>query len=367
MKKYKLLLGILILICILLIGCTKKDSNVIQNSTTEETSETQLPEPVSIRLGFAGDMNLDESWATTLYLNEQENGIYDCISPNLMQELQNFDLFMLNNEFTYSDRGSPLPNKLYTFRAKPERVDILKQMGVDLVLLANNHVYDYGNEAFEDTLSTLTSAGIPYVGAGRNVEEASNILYYTYENTTISYVAATRAEKYIMTPEADENSPGVVRTYDSTRFLELVREAKANSDYCIANVHWGTEDSHNVVGYQTDLGHALIDAGADAVIGTHPHVLQGIELYNGKPIAYSLGNFWFNDEDMYTGVLELTLDVTNSALTGIRFLPCTQYNCYTNYPTDFAGKQEILEFMESISFSVTFDENGNVENLVVPE
>ena len=105
-------------------------------------------------------------------MSAQENGIYDCISPELVEIMRDADLMCLNNEFTYSTGGSPLPGKAYTFRALPERVEVLDQLGVDAVTLANNHVYDYGKEALLDTFTILEEAQIPYFGAGRTLEEA---------------------------------------------------------------------------------------------------------------------------------------------------------------------------------------------------
>ena len=99
-------------------------------------------EPYDFTIAFAGDINLDENWATTQHLNASPNGIYDCISPELIEEMQSADIMCLNNEFTYSTQGSPMAGKAYTFRAAPERVEILKTLGVDVVKLANNHIYD---------------------------------------------------------------------------------------------------------------------------------------------------------------------------------------------------------------------------------
>ena len=140
--------------------------------------EMELAEPNSedtsfdFTICFAGDINLDENWGTTQFMDMQENGIYDCISPELVQAMQTADIMCLNNEFTYSTNGTPLPGKAYTFRALPERVEILEQLGVDAVTLANNHVYDYGKEALLDTFATLENTDIPYFGAGRTLSDA---------------------------------------------------------------------------------------------------------------------------------------------------------------------------------------------------
>lgn len=104
------------------------------------------------------------------------------------------DIFYLNHEYCISDRGEPLEGKLYTFRAKPERMGLLKEMGTDLVSLANNHIYDYGRDAMMDTVDLLDQAGIPYVGGGRNSEEARRPVYFVVNGMKIGFVAATNAE-----------------------------------------------------------------------------------------------------------------------------------------------------------------------------
>lgn len=144
---------------------------------------------------FAGDINLDENWDTTLFLDQQPDGIYGCISPELVEAMCEADIMCLNNEFTYSAGGAPLPGKAYTFRADPRRVEVLEQLGVDAVTLANNHVYDYGAEALLDTFAVLEEAGVPYFGAGRTLDEAMKPLYLEVEGKTIALVGASRAEK----------------------------------------------------------------------------------------------------------------------------------------------------------------------------
>lgn len=335
---------------------------------TENQTGNMKEEPFTLRLGFAGDMNLDESWATTQALDARENGIYDCIDPALIEELNGLDVFMVNNEFTYSDRGTPTANKKYTFRAKPERVEVLQTLGTDIVLLANNHVFDYGADAFVDTLSVLEEAGIPYVGAGRNLEEACKPYCFEWDGIKIAYVAATRAEKYKLTPEATADTPGVLRCYDPERFLQVIEEAASQADYVVASVHFGTEYEAMADDAQRELAYAMIDAGADAVIGSHAHVIQGMEFYQGKPIIYNLGNFWFNGKELYSCVveLELSVDVQREGEEGavsleeVLFLPCTQYDCYTRWEQSGELRDEILSYEESISFGIEIDAEGRV-------
>ena len=196
---------------------------------SRDDSRSEPTESFDFTLCFAGDINLDENWDTTLFLEEQPEGIYDCISAELVEAMQAADVMCLNNEFTYSTGGSPLPGKAYTFRADPEQVEVLRQLGVDVVTLANNHVYDYGKEALLDTFAVLEQAGVPYFGAGRTLEDAMAPLYLEVEGKTIALVAASRAEKNKMTPQATDTEPGILRCYDTELFLQAIREGDRKS------------------------------------------------------------------------------------------------------------------------------------------
>lgn len=322
------------------------------SSSAEKTAD----DTETVTLGFAGDINFAEGWPTTEKMDAQPDGILDCFSPDCIDTMRGFDLFMLNNEFTYSTRGSEVP-KTYHFRSNPSRVENLKKLGVDLVLLANNHVFDYGTDALTDTLDTLAKAGIPEVGAGRNLEEAATPYYARINGRTIAYVAATKAEQYesaIHTQAATDTQPGVLACYDPSRFLEEIREADANSDFVVASVHWGLEYDEHYSDDQRALAEQMVAAGADAVIGSHTHCLQGINLIDGAPVFYSLGNFWFNEKPLYSGMARISLRVPEDrtqpvTLTETAFLPCTQYDLHTDLVTDPDQKQTILDHIAGLS------------------
>lgn len=312
-------------------------------------------------LCFAGDINLDENWGTTQYMSGQENGIYDCISPELVEVMMAADVMCLNNEFTYSTGGAPLPGKAYTFRALPERVEVLHQLGVDAVTLANNHVYDYGKEALLDTFAVLEDAEIPYFGAGRTLEEAMEPLYLEIEGRVVALVGASRAEKNKMTPQATDTEPGILRCYDTELFLQAIREAKTHADFCIAFVHWGTEYSFELEQVQSDIGKEYLDAGADAVIGAHSHCLQGMEYYDGKPIIYSLGNYWFNEKTLDTMLLQLHFfgDGQETKLE-VQVIPAVQAGYRTTYAAEREEQRRIYDFLEEISVNVEISDEGAV-------
>lgn len=332
---------------------TEDSLEIVCNIGTAENA------PYDFTVAFAGDINLDENWVSTRHLDASPNGIYDCISPELIDEMRDADIMCLNNEFTYSRQGSPMQGKAYTFRAAPERVEILKTLGVDVVKLANNHIYDYGEAAFLDTLDVLDSAGIAHMGAGRNLNEALKPVYKEIDGKTVAFVAASRAEKNIMTPEASADRPGILRCYDTARFKEVIKEARNHADFVIAYVHWGTEYSFKLEGVQRSTGKEYIDAGADAVIGAHSHCLQGMEYYNGKPILYSLGNYWFNEKTLDTALVKLHFYGNGSGgRLDIQVIPAIQSGCETHIAKEEAKKQRIFKFLESISVNAGFTEDG---------
>lgn len=369
-------IGIILVLSMTLAGCGSKSQNkqVVESIVQEETiSEEVISEEIvyeeeedsyDITLGFAGDVNFAEDWCTMQFYNQQENGIYDCISKELIEEMNAVDIMWINNEFTYSTQGTPMDGKMYTFRANPERVEILKQMGVDVAGLANNHIYDYGKDAFLDTLDTLSDAGILYGGAGKNLEEAMEPVYFSLEGKTIAFVAASRAEKNKMTPQATQDSPGILRCYDTKLFVQEIKEARKNADFVIACVHWGTEYSTQLEEVQMSTAREYLDAGADAIIGAHTHCLQGFEYYDGKPIVYSLGNYWFNEKTLDTMFLKLHITgEDNESKIEVQVIPATQSDYQTVYSQSEEERERIYQYLEEISVNVEIDENGRVEQV----
>lgn len=311
------------------------------DSDAEEESES---DDGTVTLGFAGDINLDERWAIMQHMRHKGKGISGCIDPKLIRYMRQDDYMILNNEFSFSNRGSAMKGKTYTFRAPKKNVKILKQLGVDAVSLANNHTYDYGKTAFFDTMSVLKRAGIKYTGAGKNIKEAKKPVYLHCKGKTIAVVAATRAEKNVMTPGAGKKSPGVFRTYNDRAYVRAIRRAKKKADCVIAFVHWGTEYSTVLEAAQKQQAKDYINAGADVVVGAHTHCLQGVGYYKGKPIFYSLGNYWFNSRKLYTTLLQLKIK-PNGKLEA-RMLPCRQSGCETKLLT---GKREVRKFVRHVN------------------
>ncbi|HKL99799.1 MAG TPA: CapA family protein [Mobilitalea sp.] len=325
-----------------------KDSNV--DTITQDRNDKS-----PIILAFAGDINFDEDSKPVARYDAENNGILGCLSPELIDEMNRADIMMLNNEFAYSLRGTETPNKSYTFRADPKRVDILKEMGVDIVSLANNHTLDFGMDALYDTFTTLENAEIDYVGAGINLDRAKSAVYYTLGDMKIAYLAASRVV-FAMDWYANDTRAGMIGTYDPTLLLAEIKEAEKNSDFVVVYVHWGVEKTNYPVDYQRTLARQYIDAGADAVIGCHPHVMQGFEYYNGKPIAYSLGNYWFNNSTRETALMKLYIDSDGS--TKVQLVPAMSKGTFTYLLQEKEERDTYFEFMEEISYEVEFDEDG---------
>lgn len=335
-------------------------SNVSSEASEMPSEASSEPEPEPFTVAITGDICLADNWKVMQKAKEREIDPIDCISPELITKMRDADLCLVNNEFCYSSRGERFPEKAYTFRAQPTNVNILHQMGVDLAGLANNHVYDYGEEAFLDTLDTLKDADIPYIGAGRTANEAFSPYYAEINGVTVAFLAASRAEKHYMTPITDNDYHGIAGIYDwcDDRFVEEIRKADKVADVVIAYVHWGTEYSTVLQESQKTLAREYIDAGADVIVGTHPHILQGIEFYNDVPVIYSLGNFWFNLEDIDTVLLELEFTGTDCS---VHLVPAVQRDGKTTTVEGTDEGRRIFDHLESISADIEITDDGYVK------
>lgn len=319
----------------------------------------------SCTLLFSGDLSMADDIATTTYMLEQPDKLKGCFSSDLLQKMLDADVFEINNEFAYTTRGTPIPGKAFTFRGNPEKAKYLKDIGVDVVSLANNHVFDYGVDGIMDTFATLDSVGMPYVGAGKNIEEAEKPVYFIAGGRKIALVAATQIERsYNYTKEATDTTPGVLKTLDPEKYISVISDAKKNSDIVIAIVHWGTEGNSYYGTDQTVLAKKFIDAGADAVIGGHTHCLQGIEIIDDIPVYYSLGNFWFSSTmnmpaGYDTGLAELKIN--NDGTITPSFIPCHFSNGITSLVTDEEQKAAIFQKIEKYSNTTEIDDSGTIK------
>lgn len=309
---------------------------------------------------FAGDILLDDGYAMMSNFRARGSSLEDTFSPSLLEKMRSADVFMLNNEFTFTTNGAPLEGKQYTFRAKPENVSFFNDLGVDVVSLANNHAFDFGEISIIDTMETLKNAGIEYVGAGADIDEAMKPVYIIANGVKIAIVSATQIERNGSpdTKEATQTSAGVLRCMDPAKLLSVIEEAKANSDFTILYIHWGTESQEDTDWLQNDQAPLYADAGVDLIIGDHSHCLQRLDAVNGVPVIYSLGNYWFNSKTQNTCLVEVS--IKDKKMEYFKFIPCLQSDCRT-IELEGEKREEMLSYMRSISPNVTIDSDGYVD------
>lgn len=322
-------------------------------------------EPQPVRLLFSGDIYLSDHVLNAYDRAGDISGVLDDGYRSLIGEA---DYFAANQEFPFSSRGQQAPDKQYTFRLPESRVSLMNEIGVDLVTLANNHALDFGTDALLDTVSTLDQAGILHVGAGTDSEAARQPAIVDVNGVRVGFIGASRVIP-VASWTAGASSPGMLTAYDPALLVQTIQETRPLCDYLVVLIHWGVERAEMPVDHQTSLGRQCIDAGADLVVGSHPHVLQGIEYYRGKPIVYSLGNFIFGSSIPRTALLEVSLTPQETSSdasqdspqdASLTLHPGTSSGGFTRMVTEPAKKEEFFQYIEGISFDISIDESGAV-------
>jgi len=323
------------------------ESAVPEEAAGMSAAENTDPAEQMVTLLFAGDIYLSNH---VLNAYDRAGGISGVLDEGLRAEIAGADLFIANQEFPFSDRGTPAPDKQFTFRLPTSRIRVLQEIGPDVVTLANNHTLDYGQEALLDTCMVLDEAGIVRIGAGSNLEEAKKAEILEVKGKKIGFLAASRVYPGASWAAAP-GRPGMMSTYDPAMLLAEIRALRPLCDYLVVYVHWGIERNTTPEAYQKTMGRQYIDAGADLVVGSHPHVLQGIEYYKGKPILYSLGNFVFGSSIPETMLAKLTI---GEAGIGLKLIPAVSSGGYTKQMD--AGKQaDFFSRMEGLSFGIRME------------
>lgn len=327
-------------------------TNTVLDEISEKKSEAAENEPEEISILFAGDLLL--SGAILRQYEKSDRQITGLAVESLLDTMKSADIFMVNHEFPFSDRGEPMKNKEYTFRAPLNRLNILGELGIDIVSLANNHALDYGIDALMDTFTALDDAEVLYVGAGENLERAKALQIIETGGRKIGFLAASRVIP-VTGWNATDSKAGMLTTYDPTKLLAEIETADKECDFLIVYVHWGLEYHDTPEKYQVTMAKQYIDAGADAVIGSHPHVVQGVSYYKGKIIAYSLGNFIFGNTIKQGMMLELTLGKDDEVKAEL--VPFYSPGFQLQEMTD-EKKQEFFRYISEISYDAAVDETG---------
>ena len=334
--------GIVMLVKHLAGGADSKEAKQAEDLTIEQQEAEKEEPPVSITISAAGDCTLgtDENFDQSRSLNAyyDENGpAYFLQSVKPVFEAD--DLTIVNMEGTLTESTSRM-DKTFAFKGPADYTKILTEGSVEAANLANNHSRDYGEQSYTDTIAALDAAGIVNFG---------------YDRTAVMDVNGVKV--------------GLVGTYELAEGMgceeEMIANIKAVEDQgaqiVIVSFHWGIERENYPDENQVNLAHSAIDHGADLVLGHHPHVLQGIEVYNGKNIVYSLGNFCFggnsNPSDKDTMIFQQTFTVQNGELVEdnvTNVIPCSLSsesgrNTYQPTPLEGEEKDRVMEKIEEFS------------------
>lgn len=334
--------GIVMLVKHLVGGDDPKDAKQAEDLTIEQQEAEKEEPPVSITISAAGDCTLgtDENFDQSRSLNAyyDENGpAYFLQSVKPVFEAD--DLTIVNMEGTLTESTSRM-DKTFAFKGPADYTKILTEGSVEAANLANNHSRDYGEQSYTDTIAALDAAGIVNFG---------------YDRTAVMDVNGVKV--------------GLVGTYELAEGMgceeEMIANIKAVEDQgaqiVIVSFHWGIERENYPDETQVSLAHSAIDHGADLVLGHHPHVLQGIEVYNGKNIVYSLGNFCFggnsNPSDKDTMIFQQTFTVQNGELVEdnvTNVIPCSLSsesgrNTYQPTPLEGEEKDRVMAKIEEFS------------------
>ena len=279
-----------------------------------------------------GDVMLG-SWVTPVL--EEHGSSYPF--ENTLVYLRNADLAIANLEAPFTRDGEPFEKK-FNFKVPPKHAVGLRAAGFDVVTLANNHIMDYGETGLNSTIETLDRIGVKYCGAGPNLNKAHAPAVLETQGRRVAFFG------YSMTfPKefyAKDDSSGTA--YPEPELMSASLSAWEDSvDFIVVSFHWGAEKSETPKDYQIFFAHLAIDSGADLVLGHHPHVLQGLEIYKNRLIAYSLGNFAFGSYSRFaTDSIILNVYLTDDGLFYARCIPINVDNREVEFQPDFlTGEQ----------------------------
>ncbi len=331
---------------------------------TFEPASTYVRENAVIKLSFLGDVALGQDHRFKHYdsfdhMFEKKEGDYAYFFSGVLDLLEKDDLTIANLETTLSNETETAEKydygNNYWFNGKPEYARILKAGSVEIANLANNHSYDYGQKGYDATRQALTDAGIEYFGY-------TEALYKEINGIRIGMAGFNQLGEY---------EQGLDMDVFKVEVESFIKKLRGECDLVIANFHWGKEYKYKHEELQKELAYIAIDSGADLVIGHHPHVLQSIEKYKGKYIAYSLGNFCFGGrktpDDYDTAIFQQTFVFdSDNVLQPIEepdIIPCSVSSAsgINNYRPMVATADQRKRVYEKLNFSPTLTEEEKVE------
>lgn len=348
-------------------GIENQEDEMVENLKFEDADELEVKEEIEIeenivelkpeiKISLVGDMLFDGHIRNHI----AEYG-YSYPWTYVKEYFQNDDITIGNLETSITRGGSPWPNKQFNFRSDPENIAAMKKAGMDIVSLANNHTLDYGYEGLEDTLNYLKEGNLSSVGAGMNKKEAMDPVIIKKDNIKIGILGFSRVVPHVGWWATAER-PGLLGAYDSQlpEALELIEKVREEVDILISLVHWGSELHEEARDIDVVAARRMIDSGVDVIVGHHPHVVQGIEIYEGKPIFYSLGNFIFTSRSELTrNTMIAQLDFKGKELEKIDIIP---FEIVNSRPESVNEEMRVkkLDYLRGLSskFGTIIDNNG---------
>lgn len=340
-------------------GTETLGTEVPTEESTIQTETEKEPEPVikTVTISATGDCSLGA--LQTHGYSGSFHSYYDSkgesyFFENFKEVFESDDLTLINLECVLTNAQNRV-EKTFNIKGKPEYTKIMTSSSIEAVSLGNNHSADYGPQSLTDTKNALDEAGILYA-----------------INDSVSYYT-TKEGMVVAMVSASVTSSTTSREQYLFNGIKVAKEQGA--DLIVVSCHWGIERENYPNDYQRNLGHRLIDAGADLIIGNHPHVLQGVEEYNGKIIVYSLGNFSFganrNPADKNTAVYQQTFTFVDGVLQQditARMIPSrlSGHDTYNDYqPMIAEGEKASIIIQKLNTYSepysgVYFDEKGNL-------
>ncbi len=311
-----------------------------------------LYQPSFISIAAVGDIMLGSH---VIHYLKKYGANYPFDSTSII--LKAADLAIGNLEAPFATKGVKFEKK-FNFKVPPKYATGLVDAGFNVLNLANNHTMDYGVEALISTLHTLDSLNLPYSGAGMNKEQALKPAILEHNGIKVAFIGCSLtfpAEFW-----AAKNSPGTYSPQE-TELVTMIKHCEEVADYTVVSFHWGGEGRITPKQYQKEFAHLSVDAGADLIIGHHPHVLQGVELYRNRLIVYSLGNFAFGSytrRSKDSAILKVYL--TRNGLLYARLIPISVYNYEVSFqPRILKGKNadDVIKHVQQISLHLNKDKN----------
>jgi poly-gamma-glutamate synthesis protein (capsule biosynthesis protein) len=277
------------------------------------------------------------------------------------ERLHQADIVIGNLEAPLAAHGEEFTGKKFRFKVDPAALAAIKDSGFTHLALANNHILDFGPQGLAQTIKSLDAAGIAHFGAGADLSAARKVWISEVRGVKIAFLSYS-----LVYPEEFFAGRGRAGTAPGHRpyYSEDIRQARNQADYVIVSFHWGEEGATQPKPYQQSTARKAIDAGADLVLGHHPHVLQGIEYYGKGVIFYSLGNFTFGSMSKSSAssmIARITLD---DGIKSVEIIPLDVLNSRVRFqPKILGGKRgkeaagKIAQLSEPFGSSITFKEN----------